>query len=127
EGGISLGTDSGDYATLGGILKDEKGAKYALTCGHAISKDDEAKQPSPKDNSSASRIGSCVQSTAGSLQGPVTRCNRRTATNDVDAALIALDADPEVASKLELLGIGPLTGWAPIDDVDEDAPVEVSG
>jgi hypothetical protein len=127
EGGISLGTDAGDYATLGGILKDGKGVKYALTCGHAISKNDKAKQPSPKDDSSATRIGTCIESTSGSLHGPISRCNRKAAVNEVDAALIELDKDSKATAKLEVLAIGPLAGWAAIDDVYEDSPIEVSG
>jgi hypothetical protein len=127
QGGISFGTDPREYATLGGILKSDKGALYALTCGHAIGKKDEAKQPSPKDNQVAARIGICVESTDGSLSGPATRCNRKAATNEVDAALIKLDEDLQIAATLEIMGIGRLAGSAKIDDVDEDSPVQVSG
>jgi len=112
---------------LGGILTDPNGKKYGLTCGHAVGKKDIVKQPSPKDDSTATKIGVCVESTAGSLQGPVARCNRNLATNDVDAALIQLDDDPPVASKLEVMDIGRLAGLATIDDVFEDSPIEVSG
>lgn len=125
QGGISLGTGSGNYATLGGILKSENGILYGLTCGHAIGKNDEAKQPSPRDAQNASRIGVCVESTDGALHGPAARCNRKVASNEVDVALIELD--PQIASKLEIMDIGELTGWASIDDVDEDSPVQVSG
>jgi hypothetical protein len=127
QGGISVGPDGRGYATLGGILRDGKGVKYALTCGHAISQKEEAKQPSPRDDSKATKVGVCIESTDGTLQGPVSRCNRKTATNEVDAALIRLEEDPKVLSKLEILDIGPLSGWAAVDDIDEDAPVEISG
>jgi hypothetical protein len=127
QGGVSLGTDAADSATLGGILKDGKGARYALTCGHAVSKKDVVKQPSPQDSSKAQRIGTCVESTAGTLTGPHTRCTRKTAVNDIDAALIRLDTNPAIASKLEVLNIGAIAACAPADDIAEDAPVQISG
>lgn len=127
QGGISLGSDAGDYGTLGGILKDKKGALYALTCGHVIARNDEAKQPSPKDGKAASRVGMCVESTGGSLRGPATRCGRKSPANEVDAALILIDEEPKVDAKLEVMSVGPLTGWSNIDDVYEDSPVQVSG
>ena len=127
QGGISLGSDTSDYGTLGGILKDKKGVLYALTCGHAIGKNDEAKQPSPRDARTAGKIGMCVESTGGTLRGPATRCGRKSPANEVDAALIKLDQDPKIDAKLEIMDIGPLTGWTSIDDVFEDSPVQVSG
>src|SRR5262249_20213773 len=117
QGGISLGSDAGDYGTLGGILKDKKGALYALTCGHAIVRNDEAKQPSPKDGKAASRVGICVESTGGNLRGPALRCSRKSPANEVDVALIEIDQDTKVDAKLEIMGVGSLTGWSNIDDV----------
>ena len=127
QGGVSCGTDLGDYATLGGILTNKAGTLYGMTCGHAASERDEAKQPSPKDSNTASRIGVCIESTAGSLSGPSKRCNRKAAVNEVDAALIELDRSPQLNSILEVLSVGRLTGSSTIDDVYEDSPVEISG
>ncbi len=127
QGGVSCGTDLGDYATLGGILKNGAGTLYGLTCGLAASEKDEAKQPSPKDSHTASRIGVCIESTAGSLSGPSKRCNRKAAVKEVDAALIELDSAPQLNSILEVLSVGRLTGSSTIDDVYEDSPVEISG
>jgi hypothetical protein len=126
-GGISLGTDFGDYGTLGGVLRSKEGILYGLTCGHVIGENDEAKQPSPRDVRDASRIGVCVESTGGHLHGPSARCNMKAALNELDIALIALDKDPPTAVKLEIMGLGQLARWATIDDVDEQSPVQVSG
>lgn len=127
QGGISVGSATGDYATLGGILRDGSGKFYALTCGHAIARNAEAKQPSPKDKQTSARIGICIESTDGALQGPTKSCNRKKATNEVDAALIELDGNLQPAPRLELMGVGKLAGWAAIDDVNEDSPIQVSG
>jgi hypothetical protein len=124
KGGSSLGTDVRGYGTLGGILDDGTGTRYALTCGHVASDGEEVKQPSPKDRGRAKRIGSCVLSTAAALQGPVAKCQRAVATNEIDAALIRLD-DPG-ATTLEVLGIGSLAGSSRIDDVSSEASVEIS-
>jgi hypothetical protein len=127
-GGVSVGSDSGGYATLGGILEDSlTGHRYGVTCGHAVAKGQVVKQPSPRDSRRAERIGTCVASTAETLSGPVPDCKGSVATNQVDAALIELDADPSVASELRILESANVVGWMQAGEVCEQTPVSVSG
>jgi hypothetical protein len=112
-GGVSVGIGSSDYGTLGGIVKDALGRRYALTCAHVASQNSEVDQPAQVDSSSAARIGkrvraSVLRTCASTAAMPCACWTGGPAMNEVDAALIELDS--AVSSKMEVLDIGQISG-----------------
>jgi hypothetical protein len=124
-GGLSAGPPQDHAGTLGGILEDGNGTRYALTCSHVAAVNDDIDQPSHEDDAHAAEaIGQCVAST--SLQPPTPHCNPYAGNPDrVDAALVALDAG--MPSELEVLGVGDLTGRSRASDLHPGMTVDVAG
>lgn len=123
-GGVSLSAPAGPAGTLGGILGNDTGGRFALTCSHVL-REGEAQQPSPADNrSQAERIGECVESTQlVAHEPPLNPYNR--SLNSVDAALVELD--PEIRSAYEAFDLGPLSAVSPTGRINPSISVEVVG
>lgn len=112
-GGVSIGVGSAHYGTLGGIVKDSVGKRYALTCAHVVSHSVDVDQPAQIDSSAATKIGkrartSMLKTCASTSAAPCTCWSGGKPVNSVDAALIELDSP--ISSKMEILDIGVITG-----------------
>ena len=110
-GGVSVGTGTRVYGTLGGIVEDQAGKRYGMTCAHVFPSPTSVDQPARHDDPQATAIGMSVKSIA--LQGcpGVGPCNpymNSPHVASVDTTLVELD--PGIASDLEILSIGPLAG-----------------
>jgi hypothetical protein len=127
-GGVSIGVGTGDYGTLGVILTDGASVHYGLTCSHVAGAAAKVKQPSQRDSTSTTMIGQTVASTVLSVCPVGTKCNPWSGVvpNDVDLSLIEIDPG-SVATVLEVLDIGPLTGIMPRASISTSQAVEVMG
>jgi hypothetical protein len=126
-GGVSIGVGAKDFATLGVVLEDDKGDRFALTCAHVAAKDDDILQPSQRDSKKATVIGKSVLATILSPCSVSDACNDKSgvATNELDLSLIQID--PAISSKQEILDIGALNGVVPISSLSCGQTVEVMG
>jgi hypothetical protein len=125
-GGVSLGSGTIAYGTLGGILEDTANRRYAMTCSHVVSSGQTVDQPAQYDDSkTAGNIGIRAQGTSLSASASGSLCNPATAANEVDAALI--DLGNGVSSDFEVLDIGKLSGVAKIAAMSVGQTVETTG
>jgi hypothetical protein len=125
-GGVSLGSGTIAYGTLGGILEDAAKRRYAMTCAHVFSSGQMVDQPAQYDDSKAAgSIGVRAQGTSLSASSSGSLCNPTTAVNEVDAALI--DLGKGVSSDFEVLDIGKLSGIAKIRAMSVGQTVETTG
>jgi hypothetical protein len=125
-GGISLGSGMATYGTLGGILEDSRGQRYAMTCAHLFSGGQAVDQPAQYDDGKTARnIGVRGQGTSLSASASGFLCNPATAVNEVDAALI--DVGHGIPTDFEVLDIGKLSGMAKIAAMSVGQTVETTG
>jgi hypothetical protein len=110
-GGVSIGAGNSTYGTLGGIVKDQNGVRYGMTCAHVIPSKNQTQQPAIYDDRKAGSIGSSLADIALKQCNNIGPCNPYT-TDDhissVDTTLIELDS--AIPSSFEILSIGPLAG-----------------
>jgi hypothetical protein len=116
-----------DYATLGVVLEDGRGDRFALTCAHVAAQNDDILQPSQRDSKKATVIGKSVLTTTLSPCSVSDACNDKSGvpTNELDLSLIRID--PCISSKQEVLDIGTLNGVVPIAALSCGQTVEVMG
>jgi hypothetical protein len=126
-GGISVGTGSTVYGTLGGILEAPSKQRYGMTCSHVFTTGQQVDQPAQHDSvKKAVNIGSRAQGTSLVPSPSSALCNPLTATNLVDVALI--DLGNGISSDLEVLDIGKLSGSpAKIASMSVGQTVETTG
>lgn len=111
-GGGSVGASHKGAGTLGGLLEDKHAKKYyGVTCAHVAVTPDVVDHPSRRDSTAGSRIGGvahdCMPNTFPTGLA-LTTANQALHANEVDAALIEIDA--AVAAKLEIDSLGPIAG-----------------
>jgi hypothetical protein len=127
-GGVSVSTGVAPPGTLGGVLHDNNGNSFAVTCHHVLTQQSIAEQPAQLDSSSAARIGTVVRSTGLISAGAWSTCNPYDSSvpmNELDISLIELD--PGILSDLEVLDIGPIQGRTPKTALAPFLNVEVTG
>jgi len=110
-GGVSVGTGPRVYGTLGGIVKDQYGVRYGMTCAHVFPSATSVEQPALYDDTHATTIGKSMSSIVLQHCPGTGQCNPYTQSphiTSVDTTLVELDAS--IASDLEILSIGPLAG-----------------
>jgi hypothetical protein len=126
-GGISIGVNSTDYGTLGGILKDERENWYGLTCGHVAKTNDIVEQPAQADGGKQDAIGRVVFS-----EMPPTfptdldaiPINQQAYAGQVDAALVLID---KAMATQEILKIGRVNGIIPPENIAQLHRLETTG
>jgi hypothetical protein len=109
-GGISIGVNSSDYGTLGGILKGDNENWYGLTCGHVAATKDIVEQPAQADGGRKNAIGRVIYSEmppAFPVNLEAISANQRAYAGQVDAALILIEKENV---KQEILKIGKIDG-----------------
>ena len=126
-GGVSIGVGVSDFATLGVILEDDHGGRFALTCAHAAAKNDSVLQPSQRDSKKAAVIGKSVLATKLLPCSDSDACNDKSGipTNELDLSLVQIDSS--TPSNLEVLDIGTLNGVVGIASLSSGQTVEVMG
>lgn len=127
EGGVSIGHETTPAGTLGGILVDQKGERYGLTCGHVISKkDDTVDQPSRNEKKPSGSIGRCVYTILPKPNNGA-KCNpqNRAVLNDLDIALIHLE--PDLPSNYSIVNIGKIVKHTPSIELGTDMLIEFNG
>lgn len=110
-GGVSVGTGTGVYGTLGGIVEDQEGQRYGMTCAHIFPSPTSVDQPARHDDAQATVIGTSTTSIALQRCPGIGPCNpylNNPHVTSVDTTLVKLDDD--VTSDLQILSIGPLAG-----------------
>jgi hypothetical protein len=126
-GGVSVGVNTTDAGTMGGILTDDNGTYYGLTCAHVVGSQKSVEQPAHIDKH-ASAIGSVVHK---QLPPPFPSHARKVPADQagyaakVDAALIKFD--PTSSAKLEVLKMGPVTKLLLLDDIEQDEELQLTG
>lgn len=126
-GGASIGTGPAAYGTLGGLLQDNSGNRYGVTCAHVATGKAKVIHPSPQDGGTQ-QIGyvSDFDLPKGFPPGmPITAANQAAHANNVDVALIEID--PAVASKLAVDTIGPIVGIFPNGSIQQWHPAIFAG
>src|SRR5262245_35262959 len=63
-GGVSVGTGTRVYGTLGGIVEDQANQRYGMTCAHVFPSTTSVTQPARHDDARAKPIGISVTSIA---------------------------------------------------------------
>jgi hypothetical protein len=110
-GGVSVGTGTRVYGTLGGIVEDQTSQRYGMTCAHVFPSTTSVTQPARHDDSRAKAIGISVSPIALQPCPGVGPCNPYVNSPhiaSVDTALVELESG--VASDLQILSIGPIAG-----------------
>jgi hypothetical protein len=128
-GGISIGVGPDDYGTLGGLLRDNQGKRYGLTCAHVATTGEDVFHPAKADGSThAKRIGKVALHGGLKICPAKSPCSWRATgsyVNDVDVALIEID--PALSSKHEVFKIGAVTGIRSGDKLVQGMAVELTG
>jgi hypothetical protein len=124
-GGISMGVGTSDFATLGIILENDAGDRFALTCAHAAAQGSAVLQPSQRDSKKASVIGHSVLATPLTSCTASDPCNDESSFNELDLSLIQIDST--IPSNKEVLDIGPLNGVVRHRVMSGGQTVEVMG
>ena len=125
EGGVSLGCGMNSPGTLGGILFDNGGKQYAVTCSHVIGGTD-VDQPAKFDHASAATIGKLALRGAPTALPAGLKCNAYVkGANEMDLALIELDGS--VTGTAQIHKIGKIDGFMPNIDLAPDLQVEFHG
>jgi hypothetical protein len=110
-GGVSVGTGTHVFGTLGGIVEDQAGLRYGMTCAHVLPLQSSVDQPAQHDDAQATSIGTTAASiTPQPCPGGKT-CNpymKDPHIATVDTSLVKIE--PDIASNLEILSLGPLAG-----------------
>lgn len=118
-GGLSIGVQHRSSGTLGGIIEDQNGSRFGITCAHLASQGDSIDQPAQSDRSSTQPIGSVYADSGlivSSVNTPCSPQNPASKLNTVDAALIELDSS--VPADLKILNLGNLTRVYPEMDLN---------
>ncbi len=128
-GGVSIGTNSNDSGTLGGIVKDQSRQRWGVTCAHVVGGTTPVYQPAWSDNGrAASRIG-WVQLISNLIpSGRSTPCNpynQRAGLNSVDAALIKFDDG--IDASLQILNQPKPVGVRLRQDINPGELVDITG
>jgi hypothetical protein len=130
-GGISIGRNTGNYGTLGGILHRDDGKIYGLTCSHVLGGGSQEKvyQPSLRDDAKNSavigeveRVSQFVWSSTDSPCSPRIGLDK---VNSMDAALFRLSET--LPHDFSIHNLGNVTGVKPFDAIVQGMDVEFNG
>jgi len=127
-GGVSVGVNSTDAGTMGGILTDGKGKYFGVTCAHVVGSVVHVQQPAQIDRQGAV-IGDVVQA---QLPAPFPSHARKVKADQqkyaakVDAALVEIRAGG-TSPKLEVLKMGKVTDLVALDDIEQDEELQLTG
>ncbi len=127
-GGVSIGTTARDAGTLGGIVEDQNGQRWGVSCAHVVQVKAGVEQPAQRDGGAPGPIavGLHVSSLSASIQStPCNPYNTGSVMNSVDAALVQFN--PPTTADLEVLNLGKLAGITPKGAVNPGASVEIAG
>jgi hypothetical protein len=128
HGGLSIGVGAGDSGTLGGIVKDQHGTLYGVTCAHVVGSSGTVEQPAQCDHPSPNAIGDIAASSTLQTSQFGTPCNpknNQSVMNRVDAALIELD--DQSAAELKIANLGSLTRVLPEADLQPGSSISFVG
>lgn len=127
-GGVSIGVNSTDAGTMGGIVTDHNGKYFGLTCAHVAQTGNSVDQPARTDNA-GSTVGAAV---LHSLPAPFPsharkiEVDQRLYSSKVDAALVELSSGG-ASPKLEVFKMGKVTDLIAIVDIEQDEELELTG
>jgi hypothetical protein len=128
-GGVSIGVNATDVGTLGGILTDNGGQFYGVTCGHVAQSPNAVEQPSQSDGGSG--LGSSIGNVLHAEVPPpfpsylsAIRTNQSKHAGQVDISIFKL---ANVTAKKEILKLGTINGVIPVDDLEQDHRLEMTG
>jgi hypothetical protein len=128
-GGTSIGVNPTDNGTLGGVLRDDAGKYYGITCGHVAQNLSTIEQPSQADGGggSGSSIGKVIHAElppAFPSYLPQTRKNQSKHAGRVDISIFEING---VSAKQEILNLGTVKDVFPVDDLEQDHRLELTG
>jgi hypothetical protein len=126
-GGISIGVNTTDYGTLGGILRDRGGHCFGITCAHVASTYQSVQQPSEADGGKGKSIGKVIYSEmplAFPTFLPENRLNQTRYAGRVDVAVIEIDT---AQAQQEILSLGRIKDIFPSDHLEQDHHLEMTG
>jgi hypothetical protein len=107
-GGVGISTGASTYGTLGGIVQNDLGDRYGVTCAHVAPTSTPVYHPAKADDSKAKQIGTCYTATNLRRFAATDACNLGSPNVlSVDAALVELR---DTSSRLEILGVGSVAG-----------------
>ncbi|MDH5640563.1 MAG: hypothetical protein OEY28_04655 [Nitrospira sp.] len=127
-GGVSVGAGTAMYGTLGGIVEDQTGQRYGMTCAHVFPSPTSVDQPARRDDAQATAIGMSATSIALQRCPGVGPCNpylNSPHVASVDTTLVELEAG--VTSDLQILSIGPLAGVVAKNSMTQGQEVAFEG
>ncbi len=127
-GGISIGAGPDRSGTLGGIVKDQGGKLWGMTCAHVVGSAQAVDQPAATDGGMPPSVGfgSLVSTLRPAVaQSPCNPYSRNAVLNTVDATLIDV-TDPQSA-RLEIAQFGPLRGVVAKDSLEPGTLVDFAG
>ncbi len=128
-GGISIGTNSTDSGTLGGIVEDQNKKRWGVTCAHVVGGTCSVEQPAQSDNGrAASTVGKAQlisRLNASTRSTPCNPYNKGAVLNSVDAALIEFDQG--TTTSLQILNQPKLVGVRSRQDINPGDLVDVAG
>jgi len=127
-GGVSVGTGTRIYGTLGGIVEDQTGQRYGMTCAHVFPSATSVDQPARHDDAQATPIGTSTTSITLQQCPGVGPCNPYVNSphiNCVDTTLV--EFEDSVTSDLQVLSIGPLAGVVPKNSMTPGQEVTFEG
>lgn len=130
-GGISIGNDSNRFGTLGGILTNDSGKSFGLTCAHVTGiYAENVFQPASVDSRKFRKIGNVDFTSNIRWTEQDSICNSRhrgnsDSSNNIDAALISIN--PEIISEKKVHNLGKIGGEKSFDDIHQNMNVEFNG
>ncbi|MGD9850373.1 MAG: hypothetical protein AB7T38_03795 [Nitrospirales bacterium] len=127
-GGISIGVNATDFGTLGGVLKDNTGRYYGITCGHIAQLSNVVEQPSRADGGTGktSVIGKVIHAEVPPAFPSYLPQNRKNQSNHAGRVDISV-FEVSVGARQEILKLGPIKGILPVDDLEQDHRLEMTG
>jgi len=128
-GGISIGVNPSDSGTLGGVVRDDMGQYYGITCGHIALSPNNVEQPSQTDGGggSASTIGSVVHAEVPPPFPSYASAMKKDQKKYAGQFDISIFKISNVKAKQEILKLGKINGIMPTDDLEQDHRLEMTG
>jgi hypothetical protein len=118
-GGLSIGVGPNVSGTLGGVLEDQRGKRYGLTCAHVAVQGNDVDQPAQSDASAFRKVGVIAADSKLKKSASATPCNPanpRSVMNHIDAALVEFDSSNR--ADLKILTLGGLSRVLPKTDLN---------
>lgn len=129
EGGLSIGTGPIGSGTLGGIVQDQNGIRYGVTCAHVVEGGTNVEQPAQEDDSTGARqigtVGAAVTLQKSQAASPCNPYDNASVMNEMDVALINL-SDPNAAD-LKVASLGTLSRVLPKSDLRSGNSIYFTG